>query len=122
VVPRQDIEDDVGGMDAAGERLGARRLDRGEAIAEYRRQDFDHLPVAVIRALQPAAHPLQMSRQHPVFEGRAVSERARLSGQHRDVMPGVVDRLITSETARMLGDDRAVLADHDTLGIGLDLD
>src|ERR1700730_17459074 len=37
-------------------------------------------------------------------------------------MPGVVDRLATAETAAMLADDRAVLADYDAVSIGLDLD
>jgi hypothetical protein len=37
-------------------------------------------------------------------------------------MPGVVDRLAAAETAAMLADDRAVLADHDAVGVGLDLD
>src|SRR5258708_37274822 len=37
-------------------------------------------------------------------------------------MPGVVDRLAASEGAPMFGDDPAVLADHDAIGIGMDLD
>src|SRR3984893_18464789 len=37
-------------------------------------------------------------------------------------MPGVVDRLATAETAAVVGDDRDVLADHDALGVSLDLD
>jgi hypothetical protein len=36
-------------------------------------------------------------------------------------MPRVVDRLVAAETARMLGNDDAVLADDDALGISLDL-
>src|SRR3989442_8260416 len=37
-------------------------------------------------------------------------------------MPGIVDRLAATEAARMPADDRAVLADHNAIGIGLDLD
>src|SRR5829696_9803598 len=37
-------------------------------------------------------------------------------------MPGIVDCLATAEAAAMLADDRTVLADHDAIGIGLDLD
>src|ERR1700738_4534900 len=37
-------------------------------------------------------------------------------------MPGVVDRLATAETAAVVADDRAVLADHNALGVSLDLD
>ena len=36
-------------------------------------------------------------------------------------MPGVVDRLAAAEAAAMLADNRAVLADDDTIGVGLDL-
>lgn len=42
-------------MDAVGERGGTRRLDRAQAVAQHRGEDFDHLPVAVIRALEAAA-------------------------------------------------------------------
>src|SRR6516225_7783442 len=37
-------------------------------------------------------------------------------------MPGIVDRLAAAEAAPMFADDRAILADHDAIGIGLDLD
>src|SRR5579872_7568086 len=37
-------------------------------------------------------------------------------------MPGVVDRLATPVTARMLSDDAPVLANDDPISIGLDLD
>jgi len=37
-------------------------------------------------------------------------------------MPGIVNRLAATETAAMLADDRTVLADHDAIGVSLDLD
>jgi hypothetical protein len=37
-------------------------------------------------------------------------------------MPGIVDRLAAAEAAAMLADDCAILADHDVIGISLDLD
>ena len=37
-------------------------------------------------------------------------------------MPRIVDRLAAAKAPLMLADDRTVLADHDTIGIGLDLD
>ena len=37
-------------------------------------------------------------------------------------MPGIVNRLAAAEAAAMLADDRAILADHDAIGISLDLD
>ena len=36
-------------------------------------------------------------------------------------MPRIADRRAAAEDARMLGDDTAVLPDHDTIGIGVDL-
>src|SRR5277367_7036780 len=109
-------------MDAAGERLGAGRLDRGEAVGQRRRQDFHHLAVAVVRAFQPAPHALQTGRQWPILERRTVPERAGLPGEYRHVMPGIVDRLAAAEAARMLADHGAVLTDNDAVGISLDLD
>ena len=37
-------------------------------------------------------------------------------------MPGIVDRLAAAETAVMLADDCALPADHNAIGISLDLD
>src|SRR5260370_18971514 len=65
---------------------------------------------------------LQTGRQYPVFERRAVTPRAGLSGEHWDVMPGIVDRLVATETAHMLADNGPVLADDNALGVNLDLD
>jgi hypothetical protein len=36
-------------------------------------------------------------------------------------MPRVIDRLAAGKTGAMLADDRAILADHNEIGIGLDL-
>src|ERR1700727_2721564 len=60
--------------------------------------------------------------KHPVFEGRTVTQGARLAGEHRHVMPRIVDRLATAERSRMFSDDPPVLADHDAGGIGMDFD
>ena len=60
---RQDVEDDIGRMDATGEGFAAGGFDSSQAVAQYRRQDLDHLTVAVIRALQPAPHTLQIGGQ-----------------------------------------------------------
>ena len=46
----------------------------------------------------------------------------RHSGEHRQVMPRIVDRLATAERSRMSSDDPPVLADHDAVGIGMDFD
>merc|ERR1711969_243051 len=36
-------------------------------------------------------------------------------------MPGIVDRLVAAEAARMLADDPPLLADLDAVGVGADL-
>ena len=100
-------------MDAFGQRLDAGRLHRRQSVGEHRGEDFDHLPVAVIGSGELAPHPLQRRRQHPVLERRAVAQSARLAGQNRHIMPGIVDRLAAAVAARMLGHDAPVLADHD---------
>jgi hypothetical protein len=109
-------------MDAVGQGFGAGRLDSRQAVGQHRRQHLDHLAVAIIRALQLTPQALQAGRQEPVLEGGAIPQRAGLPGEHRDVMPGIVDRLAAAETAVMLADDCAILADHNAIGVSLDLD
>ena len=48
--------------------------------------------------------------------------RTRLAREHRNVVPGIVDRLVAPEAARMFRDHAFVLADDDAVGIGMDLD
>src|SRR5690606_33999311 len=85
-------------------------------------QDRHHLPIAVMCGLQFASDTLHGRRQNPVLEWRAVTQRTGLAGQDRNVMPGIVDRLAATEGTSMLGDDHAVLANDDAIGIGMDLD
>src|SRR6202047_1608049 len=66
-------------------------------------------------------HALQAGRQQPSLEGGSVAQCAGLSGEHRHVMPGIVNCRAAAKAAPMFADDRAVLADHDAIGIGLDL-
>src|SRR5204863_8042353 len=63
----------------------------------------------------------QRRRQIPVAERVAVAQRPGLSGQHRQVMPGVVGGLAASEAAGVLADDLAVTPDDDAIGIGAQL-
>ena len=88
----ENVEDDVGGVDAVGDRFDTGGLDRGQPIGEYRSKDIDHLPVAVIDAGELAPYPLHGGRQHPVLEGGAVAQGAGLAGQHRHVVPRIVNR------------------------------
>src|SRR6267154_1187315 len=52
----------------------------------------------------------------------AVAQGAGLAGEHRDVVPRVVERSPTAERTGMFGDDPPVLADYDAVGIGMNLD
>jgi hypothetical protein len=119
---RQDVQDDVGRMNVLGERLGAGGLDRRQPVGEHRGEDLDHLPVAVVRACELAPDPVQRRRRHPIFERRAVAERAGLPRQDRNVAQGVVDRPAATGGPPMLGDDPPVLADDDAVGVGVDVD
>src|SRR5690606_26485750 len=42
-------------------------------------------------------------------------------GQHRNIVPGIIDYFATAKAACMLANDYAILADNDTIGIGMDL-
>jgi hypothetical protein len=52
-MPRQDVENDVGGMDAVGEGFGAGRLDSRQAVGQHRRQHLDHLAALAPRPMKP---------------------------------------------------------------------
>ena len=77
---REDVDDDVGRMDALGRRLEACGLHRKQSIGEYGGEDFDHLPVAVGPGKR-APHAVQRRRQHPILERRAVAQSVRLARQ-----------------------------------------
>src|SRR5215469_11939897 len=109
-------------MQATDEGLGTGRHERNQAVRKHRRWDFDHLAIAVFRTLQLTPHARQAGRQWPILEWCPVPERAGLPGEHRHVMPGIVGRLAATAAAAMLADNRAVLANDDAVGIGLDLD
>src|ERR1700741_1522741 len=119
--PCQYIENDVARVEFGAERLDTGRLDRTEAVGQYRTEDVDHLPITVIGGSELATNALEGAGQQPVLKGRAVAQRSRLARQDRHVMPGIVDCLAAPETAPMLGDDLAILADHDPVGISVHL-
>ncbi len=97
-------------MDALVERLLAGCFDRREPVGQHRRQNADHLSVAVRRTRQFAANPIEPRRQNPILEWRAVAQCAGLAGEHRHVMPGIEHRLVAAKTARMFADELSVLA------------
>jgi hypothetical protein len=119
-LPRQDIEDDVGRVDTAGERLGA-----GTAT----RPSLSTADNTLTIWRSPSSEPFSLRRTRSRLAGNSQSLNGApflsapgLRGEHRHIMPGVVNRLAAAEMAAMLADDRAVLADHHAIGVGLDLD
>ena len=109
-------------MDAVGNCLGAGCFDGRQAVGQNGVEDVDHLSIAVVGAGELAPHTFHRGWQHPVLEGRTVAQGARLTSEHGHVMSGVIDRLATAERTRMFGHDPTVLADHDAVGIGVNLD
>src|SRR6266516_2034300 len=102
--------------------LTAVLTDGRQPVGEHRREDVDHLPIAVVDGRELAPHTLHGGRQHPILEGGTVAQGTGLAGEYRHVVPGVVDRLAAAERAGMLRDDPAILADYDVVSIGMDLD
>jgi len=93
----QDVENDIGGMNAVGNCLGTGRLDGWQAVGQNRVEDVDHLPIAIVGTGELAPYTFDRSRKHPVLEGSAVTQGAGFASQHRHVMPGVVGRLAAAE-------------------------
>src|SRR4051812_3116514 len=62
----------------------------------------------------PSLDPASLRRTRPKAVGStqslngAVAQRARFTGENRDVVPGIVDRLAASEAALMFGDNAPV--------------
>ena len=94
----------------------------GNPSVRHRGQDGDHLPIAIVGTGEPTPHAFQCGGQDPVPEWCPIAQCAGLAGQHRHVMPWVVDRLAPAIAAVMFPDDAPVLADDDPISIGVDLD
>src|SRR5947209_10962071 len=118
----QDVENNIGGMDAVGDRLSTGRLDGRKAVGQNRVENVDHLPIAIVGTGELAPYTFNRRRQYPVLERSAVAQGAGLTSQHRHIMPGVVGRLAAAEGSRVLGNDASILTDDNAVGIGLNLD
>jgi hypothetical protein len=135
--PGENVEDDIGGMDALGQGLGAGGLDGGQAVAEH---GGEYLPVAIVAASELAPYPFKIGRQHPILERSSVPQSPRLAGgaslrlrqaspageagggEDRHVMPGIVDCGAAAKGTAMVGDDTPILTDDEAIGIGVDVD
>lgn len=79
-VAGQDVEHDIGEVDAVTERFGTGGFHRGQTVSQHHVEDVDHLPIAIVAAGKPAPDPLDCGRQHPVV-------RAHRYARHRVCEP-----------------------------------
>jgi hypothetical protein len=93
----QYVENDIGRMDAVGDRLGTGRLDCRQAVDQNGVENVDHLPIAVVDTGELAPYTFHCRRQHPILEWSAVTQGAGLASQRRHIMPGIVGRLAAAE-------------------------
>ena len=92
--PVQEINDMGTADDLLLERDGTGLTHGLQAIESDHREDVDELAIPVGVVLQFCAHLGQGGRQIPILERRAVTKRAGLLHQHRQIMPGIVDDLV----------------------------
>lgn len=117
----RDIEHDIGGMDAVTERFGTGRPTAGRPSVStaLRMSTICRLPWSVLASLRRirsiAAGSTQSLKGAPL-------RKAPGAGEHRHIMPGVVDGIAAVKGSRVLGNDASILADHDAIGIGVNLD
>ncbi len=109
-------------MDAVRQGLGTGCLYSFEPIGEHRAKDLYDLSVAAGLAFQLALHTPQGDRQVPFLERRAVAKGAGFARQNREVVQGIVDRVVAPERSRMPTDNLAVLPAFQPIGISPDLD
>ncbi len=72
----QDVENDIGRMDAVGNCLGTGRIDGWKAVGQNRVEDVDHLPIAIVGTGELAPYTFNRCGQYPVLEGSAVTQGA----------------------------------------------
>ena len=106
-------------MDALIYSFPAGGFDSLQPVIGHAAQDLDHLPVAVIAALQLASDRSHGGREHPVLERRTIAQCARFACKNRHIMPRVIDRLAPPEGANVFAYHHAILPDDDALGIGM---
>ena len=81
-------------MDALIEGLATGGLDGHQAIFANAVQDLNHLPIAVVAALQLAPDRGHGRWQDPVLEWRPIAQSPGFACQNRHIVPGVIDGLV----------------------------
>lgn len=118
----EDVDDDRGGVDALIKGFAAGGLHRDQPIVPDAGQDLNHLPIAIITALQPAPDRGHRRWKNPVLKRGTIAQSARFTRQNRHIVPGIIDSLAPTKGADMLSDDHSILPDNDPIGIGMHID
>jgi len=61
----QDVEHDIGGMNAVSDRLGAGCFDGRQAVGQNALRMSDHLTIAIVGTGELAPYTFDRSRKHP---------------------------------------------------------
>ncbi len=106
-------------MDALIEGFAAGGLDSLQPVVPHAGQDLNHLPIAIVAALELAPDRGHGLWQDPVPERRAIAQGSRFARQNRHIVPRIIDRLTPTKGTRMFCDHHPVLPDDDPVGIGM---
>ena len=120
--PGQNGDDEIVAGGSGVEGFTDRVVDCVQAIDQHCRQHANKPSVGFVAAAELAPQSGQGRRQRPVQERRAVAQSAGLAGQHRQVMPGIIDRPPPAEAAGVFGHHLAGAAHDDAVGVGAHLD
>ena len=64
---------------------------------------------------------LHRRRQNELFKGRPVTQTPRLNLQKWDIMPRIINTLVTAKTAKMAGDNFILICDYNLFGVNANL-
>ena len=106
-------------MDALIHGFAAGGFDGLQSVIGHAAQDLNHLPVAIIAALQLAPDRGHGGREYPVLERRTIAQSPGFASQNRHIVPWVIDRLAPPKGAGMFAYHHTILPDDDPLGIGM---
>ena len=110
----EDVQDNLVAGGPRFQRFADRGLDRIQAIGHDCCQHAHEATIGLVTGAELAPQARQRRRQLPALERRAIAKRAGLARQHRQVMPGIVDRPVTPKVPGMLGHD-SITATHDVI-------
>jgi len=112
------VENNFASHSTFRQRFAAGLLDDIHAVLPNREENFHKLPVTALIPGKPFSDPGQTNGQVPFPERCSVSECAGFTLKYAQIMPGIVNNMITAKLPGMIGNNLAV-ADHcNSLGTG----